>query len=297
MTQPLEAPRALFMTDLDGTLLGPEGVLPDRNREAVLRALEQGIQVTVITGRRRSSILEKVYPILEGLGLRIAGSNGAVVLAPDNFTVEAVHGVDWAIADQVAGWPELMEQDVIGILSPPLEPDNGIPDCVVLEAGSRRWLTSWTPLEKQSLVEVDRRAVRTLPLVHLAVFADSRDEADRIVRLGRQRLPEQVSLHVVQSLYGRVALAEVVPRGGKGLALRHLMRRLGVPQHATAAIGDELNDCDLLDAAQHGYAVGGSVLAARRPEVERVCEAAYGAVADALLRFEAALAARAVGGE
>ena len=80
-------------------------------------------------------------------------------------------------------------------------------------------------------------------------------------------------------------MIEVVPRGGKAWALDYFAEKLGVPEGATAAVGDELNDAAMLDAAGHAFTVGGSVLARRRPGATEVCAAADGAVADALDDF------------
>ena len=91
---------------------------------------------------------------------------------------------------------------------------------------------------------------------------------------------------MVRSPWGRGALVEVVPSGGKGLAVRTLAAELGVAPDALGAIGDELNDDDLLSAATHRFAVGGSVLAGHRADATVVAPARDGAVADALERFQ-----------
>lgn len=41
----------LISIDLDGTLLSPDGLISKRNKEAILKAQSQGIEVVIATGR------------------------------------------------------------------------------------------------------------------------------------------------------------------------------------------------------------------------------------------------------
>jgi hydroxymethylpyrimidine pyrophosphatase-like HAD family hydrolase len=234
--------------------------------------------------------VQREIPKLDGLSFRLATSNGAVVLAPDNLTPVQVRPMAWEVVDPLLDMAALSHAPVYCITAPQNGPSgDGVPDCYVLEPGTRRWLTSWTPLQEETLQETDPETARRLPLVHVALRLPSREQARQAMDTLRQHLPAGVKLHVVGSPYGPGALAEIVPLGGKGVALTHLASSLGLPVTATAAIGDELNDCDLLDAAGYAYAVGGSALAGERPAAREVSTAAEGAVADALDDFLARL--------
>ncbi|MEN0069693.1 MAG: HAD hydrolase family protein [Propionicimonas sp.] len=72
----MERPR-LIVTDLDGTLLGPDGSVSPLNREATARAAALGIPFVVATGRPI-----RWLEVLDGLGSThplVVASNGAVL--------------------------------------------------------------------------------------------------------------------------------------------------------------------------------------------------------------------------
>src|SRR2546422_8625301 len=46
--------RKLFATDLDGTLLGPNGEIRDADRQAIAALTRRGVIVTIVTGRMYS---------------------------------------------------------------------------------------------------------------------------------------------------------------------------------------------------------------------------------------------------
>jgi len=274
-------PHALFVCDLDGTLLAPDRTLPASNRAAIERATADGCAVAVVTGRRLTGVM-MAYDQLDGLDLTIATSNGAVVLGSDRRSAIWVHPLDWAIVDEVASDDTLAEATIFCVTAP----DESIPtDCLILERVSRRPMTSETAYRRDTWQAADVAAFRARPLVHVAVHLPTRAAADdAVVRLAR-RLPASVSVHSVVAPVGSGALAEIVPSGGKGNALHHLRDELAIAPESTGAIGDELNDRDLLLAATHRYTVGGSILAERMPGATVVAHASDGAVADALERF------------
>lgn len=101
-------------TDLDGTLLGSDGRVSARTREAVLTAEDRGLQVVIATGRPPRWI----PPIVEQLGERglVVCANGAAVYDPAAH--ELVHRTELApqvlhsIVDDVT---EAFPQAVIGL--------------------------------------------------------------------------------------------------------------------------------------------------------------------------------------
>ncbi|MEM7243975.1 MAG: HAD family hydrolase [Acidobacteriota bacterium] len=281
--------RGLFATDLDGTLLDRHGVISQENIAAIRKATESGVMVAIVTGRRCSTMRPQ-YPALEGLTYRVATSNGAVILAPDNETPESFRQLPWSLVEELCTRESLMAAHVLAITAPrPPDRSEVLPDCFVIEAGTRRWLTSWTPHMRETLVPANPMAAQQAALVHAALHLPTRAEADEAADFMARDLPPQASVHVVVSPSGQGALAEVVPKGGKSFALQYWQTQYGLTPEQTGAIGDELNDLDLLDAARHRFAVGGSVLAEQRRDASVVVPAEASAVAEALNRFLEAL--------
>ena len=84
-------PIRLIAIDIDGTLLDGRGALPARNRRAVHRAIEHGIQVVLVTGRA----FHHARPIAEALApgdapnaLALIVSNGALTKRADGATLD-----------------------------------------------------------------------------------------------------------------------------------------------------------------------------------------------------------------
>jgi Cof subfamily protein (haloacid dehalogenase superfamily) len=72
----------LIALDLDGTVLDSHGKLPDENRAAIARAIDAGVEVAIATGRR----YDFARPIVDRLPapLTLILSNGAIVKRHDS---------------------------------------------------------------------------------------------------------------------------------------------------------------------------------------------------------------------
>src|ERR1700734_3847723 len=74
----IEVGMRLIAVDMDGTLVGPNGLVSERNLAAIKAAEQAGMTVVVATGRRHPYAMR----VLRGLGLReedaLISSNGAV---------------------------------------------------------------------------------------------------------------------------------------------------------------------------------------------------------------------------
>jgi hypothetical protein len=279
------SPRALFVTDLDGTLLDDDGNLPRVNAEAIDAATARGVAVVIATGRRRSSF-RSARERLAGLGFRVSLSNGAVVLGADNEAITDVRDLSWVGVDRILERRHPLVRSVVTITVPP-EPAAGAaeePDAILWEPGAG---ASFAGLfgDRSTYSPVVPEIARTRRLVHVAMITGSREDGESLFDLARASYGEGVAIHTARSPRLNGTLTEVVPAGGKGNAIEDYARILGVPIAATAGIGDELNDEALLDRAAFRYAVSGSPLAGRRRDATAVATANAGAVADALARF------------
>jgi hydroxymethylpyrimidine pyrophosphatase-like HAD family hydrolase len=278
--------RALFVMDLDGTLVGgDDAALPDANVRALRRANEAGVAVAIATGRRRSGF-RRERDRLDGIAFRVSLSNGAVLLLEDNERAARIHEIPRAGVLELARLRAPGVRKLIAIAAPGEEPAAGEPPDAVLCLPDGRWMTSHSPWDASTLREIDPASALDRPIVHAALHVDSRELAESLEeQAGEAFAGMDVEVHSVRSPRSGGALVEVVVAGGKGRTVVDLAEELGIPREATAAIGDDMNDARLLDAAAFRYAVGGSVLAARRSDATVTGTCNEGAVADALGRF------------
>ena len=285
-------PRALFVTDFDGTLVSFEsGSLPDVNRRAIERATNEGVAIAIASGRRRGSFRKDRHR-LHGLQYRVSLSNGAVLLAPDNDTPAQVHDFAWSGALRLA---EIAGEGVHALLAI-AAPQDELLDCYVFRSrgdchvfrSDGSLFAAGNPWKPETHVPARLEEATSRRLVHAALHVASRELAEELEPEARAIFASEgadVEVHAVRSPGGGGALLEVVVSGGKGRAVRDLAGELGIPFERTGAIGDDMNDARLIDAVAHRYAVGGTVLAERRSDVTVTRNAAEGAVADALERF------------
>ena len=70
----------LLAVDMDGTLLNDEHEIPETNRQALRKAVEEGVRLAIASGR----MTPRIDPLVEQLGLDpiVIAYNGAKVLAP-----------------------------------------------------------------------------------------------------------------------------------------------------------------------------------------------------------------------
>ena len=81
----------LIAIDIDGTLLGSDGRVSPRNREALRRAEQSGVEIVIATGRRHAYAMR----VLRELGLpphnAIVSSNGTVIRTVDAQLLQRTH--------------------------------------------------------------------------------------------------------------------------------------------------------------------------------------------------------------
>jgi len=274
--------------DLDGTLLDSRGSSSPENHEAMRRATDDGIALAIVTGRRRSTFRAERDRFTD-VPFRASVSNGAVLLAPDNDTIERVHPLQW---EPVLELLHTISRTVRGRCLAVTVPGEGgtdevdVPDALIItSAGGYYYAPSPCEPELQEAHaenELTRTSALSRTLVHAALHIPEEASAVDIVRLGEAFCPG-AAVYAARPPRAAGTLVHIGAGGGKALAVRDLAASLSVGFEAVGAIGDGVNDVSLLDAAGRRYAIAGSELAAVFPSATRVC--GQGAVAVALGAF------------
>lgn len=220
----------LVATDVDGTLIGHDGVLPPDRRAAVARLRDAGVAVVLATGK----IWPSIHPLWEELELPgpHVTCNGAAVVDADSRLL-----VSTPLDDAVA-------REVVTVLA-----ERRIPHATYLDDGTL--VTSELVPELDVLVElgepepveggIDGRRV----LKVLSVLAEP-DEGD-LRRLAADQARIQRTSHRF--------LEWNHPDADKAHGLRFVVERLGMDLAEVVAIGDAENDVPMLRYAGTGVAV------------------------------------------
>lgn len=277
MTHPTR-PIRLVALDVDGTLLDPREAIRPRVREAIRTAMEAGCLVTLATGRRfvgaQAIAVELGLPlplILHG-GAVIQDSASGAVIYQDPHEPETVEAVVRLLVGQ-GRQPIVYQSPALGggLYSGPPERDS---------PGVRAYERARGPLVRVS----DHELAAVRQALGIATFDERPDELRRLARHVAE-IPGTATLVSFWTLVSYEAL-EVFRAGcSKATALAHLAAAHGVGMDEVMAIGDGLNDCEILAAVGLGVAMGNACPEARAAARVQVGTNEQDGVAEAIERF------------
>ena len=238
----------MIATDLDGTLLNSEGVPSKENIAALQEAINQGVIVTISTGRMFSSSVHFARAI--GITAPMICYNGGLIINPLNdewlhhspldhsFALEVLSHLrenDLCVQTYIDDTLYIRDKDVA--LTHDYEQVYGI---VGVPAGEGLYTPSTAPTKILVIEEDEERALNL-----------------------EKRLKAQYGAraYIARSSSQFVEIMDL--KTNKGAALQSLAASLGIPMEATLALGDGGNDVEMLRVAGIGVAVGNGSNAAK----------------------------------
>jgi hypothetical protein len=258
----------LLISDIDGTLVRHDKTLSDKVVDAVARARQAGLAVSLVSARPPSGMLW----IAERLELSgpIGAFNGATIVKPDGTIVSAEH-IDPAVAATVL---RLIDQPGV---TPWLFAD-GI------------WYAKTT---ENKYVPRERLAANVEPEIR-SDFSDLIERADKIVAVSgdhdalaalERKVADEVGedANVVRSQ--PYYLDVTSPNGNKGAGVTTLAKDYGVTLGEVAVLGDQNNDLAMFKVAGFSVAMGQAPDNVREAASEVSASNEEDGVADAIERF------------
>ncbi len=256
----------LIAVDVDGTLLTSKGVISERTRGALRRAVERGVVLAVATGRRRRT----AEPILAGLDLPhfLVSSQGAA-LWQDGDLLAHSH----LPAPNAGAALEVIR--ALGMTT--LILGNAAQEDVIYVDGeweTNERLSAYVTRNRQHVRPFDDQTLSQDP-VELILM----DTMERLERLDEaltghrapppsEDPPAQEGPTESRPLWRVIfsknqftsggAIEVVGPETSKAAALDTLGRRLGIVPSRMVAFGDNVNDLEMLAYAGLGVAMGNS---------------------------------------
>lgn len=232
----------LVALDIDGTLT-PDGAItvPDQTVSAVAHARAAGHHVVLASGRSLVGIL----PVAARLALTdsyVVASNGAVTArltagAPGGYEIVAAHTLDARLVIDLARG--IVPSVQIGV------------EDVGWGYGVSATFPGGTVNGRQRLCLVDELASMSAPRVILQGLGVTELLLERVRALGFTAHPASPDW------------IDVTPQGSKATALELVRRALGVDPIHTVAVGDGVNDLEMLAWAARGVAMGHAPAAVR----------------------------------
>lgn len=269
----------LLALDIDGTLLDPYGALTDAAREAVAAARHAGLMVVLCTGRRFRTAL----PIAQALELTgpIVVNNGALV--KDLASARTLH--HRYLPEEV--YPEVLA--LARSVGPPLVYLDAYPD-------QTDFLTERSahahPFQREYLRdhgahcrEVEDLAAEGRADVIMTSLMAGADELGVLRARAADALGSRIYTHVIENKNYQGAILEFLsPWSGKWNALAHVAEQAGIAPEEIAAVGDDVNDAEMLRRSGFGIAMGNAVDSARAAAGFVARSNAEGGIVDAIER-------------
>lgn len=230
----------LIAVDMDGTLLRPDGSIPDSLWPLLERLQERGISFAPASGRQLAT-LQAMFTRVAGELDYIAENGAYVVRGETEVSSDAVDGA--VVAAVVTRIRELVASGALRA---------GLVVCgkrsAYIEDTDPHFLAEVEKYYAQLEIADDLLAVDD-QVLKLAIFDFDGGEDHAAPALADFAESHQV---VVSGAHWVDIMNTTVD---KGVALRRLQEALGVTPAQTAAFGDYLNDLQLLQAADWSYAM------------------------------------------
>lgn len=233
----------LLALDIDGTLVGEDVMLRPRTVAAVRAAVERGVHVSLCTGRMASSAIT----FARELGLRdpIVAFQGALIRAmpADGARVGRLL-LHTPLAADVAS------EAIRWTLASGLQPHVNHLERFVIAEGDPRTEDYSAFLGARADVVPDLAAAIDHPVSKVLAVGEP-----AAVRAAFDAAPARFGTRLTATISNPRFIELLAPGVSKGRAVRWLARRARVPLDAVMAIGDQLNDLEMLAAVGHGVAM------------------------------------------
>lgn len=227
----------LVVTDMDGTLLNPDGTLSPSFFSVLDRLLERGVEFVVASGRQYYNLREMFQAYLD-----------RIYFIAENGSFEAYQDRPLSI----------LEFDKANV-RPIAEAVRALENCHAVYCGAKQAYVE--DLDAAFLQEVSKYYQRLEIVPDITAVADDPCLKIAVCNLGEApdyAYPhlchfEEQGLKVVLSGRNWVDLSD--PIANKGVPLKRLQQRLGISPDQTLAFGDQMNDSEMLSCATYSFAV------------------------------------------
>jgi hydroxymethylpyrimidine pyrophosphatase-like HAD family hydrolase len=246
-------PVRMLALDIDGTLIGPDMQLSERLVAAIGEAVRRGVRVSLATGRMPSSAV--VFANRLGLEEPIVGHQGAIVRAmpaPSDRTVIGLPPIRGPIGRILSHQPlaaDVIADAVRWCYANGLNPHINTVERMIVAEGDPNFA------DYSAYLGRDAETVRDL--------TDIRTPMSKVIAVGEPGRPMELIEEARRLFAGRASptvshprfLEFVAPGVSKGRAVAWLAHRAGVPMGHVMAMGDALNDFEMISDAGHGAAM------------------------------------------
>lgn len=262
---------SLIALDLDGTILLPDGSVTERVRSAVARTCEAGYRVCIATGRN----FTESKAIVDRLGLRGESVfvGGAMVI--ETSTGRTLHRT--AMHPQVAAEVcEVFESLGHAALALQDTGETGLDYLITEDIAVRPASEKWMQGMRMGIAYHPRLATYDHQHTLRVGICCETDEADGIMQRLQDRFGNRTMMHRLRVPAAACEVIEVFdPAVSKWEGISFIVRRHHIEPRQVIAVGDDMNDLQMVRHSGLGVAMGNS-----RPALEQAADLVIGSALD-----------------
>jgi len=231
----------LLVTDIDGTLMGRDGSISMENKEALAKAIDLGVKVSLSTGRTLLSAMKIINQLpLDGYHILF---DGALVINPSRNEEVYVQPINKVLVREAVEFARVhdINLELYSTSQYFVERENWASDIRREYFGIYPTLVDFTDIWERE------RIIKGTVAVH---SAEEKAGADSLCHQFKDNLQELHFSWTTTPAYPDVDFVNIVaPEVSKGKALEALTSHLEIPLTEVMAIGDGRNDLSLLTTA------------------------------------------------
>ena len=268
----------LFISDLDGTLLLPDGSFPEESKKRLNRLISDGMQFTIATARNYDS----AHPILKGLDIKfpVVLFNG-VYLADfhSGEILEHTQFIDKTVIDSMLNLAKINK----------IEPfiytfgnQHQVYYRKATNTGSTAYLNS---LKKDDRVrQVSEFVFQEDENISGFLLIGTLENLNPIYHGLKENHFDHLNLYFAEdvSMKGYYWLQSFHQQANKGNMVERLVKRLNFPLSKTLVFGDYLNDLDMFRVARYSVAMENALPEVKESANKIIGHNSQGAVLDFL---------------
>lgn len=258
----------LIALDLDGTLLRDDLSISPRVLSTLERARQQGILLTLATGRGYPSMRSWVHRL--GITTPVIGYQGAIIVDPLSHTPIYQRTFPRSLVTRLCDFARAYSLSLTIYVNDQIYVED--------KRQSDEFYDKWFGLPHY-LVDDLAASIQAEPTKFIIIGTG--EELDRI----RPEVERQFGEHLDIVRSHEYFLEGLSSGTNKGQALAWLAERLGIPQQEVMAIGDSGNDKEMVAWAGLGVAMGNASAEARRAAKYIAPTVDEDGVAEAIERF------------
>lgn len=235
----------LIALDVDGTLLNSDHKINPKTRNSLIKALEEGNKVVIVSGRPTEAIRGLAAELeFDKHGGLISAFNGGSISNYQTGEKITNHTIDLDLAKEILRETKDLDLEII-------IPNEGK---IISDREEKYLAVERDLLGLEAIVDKNIRDAIDFPPNKL-LFANDPEVLDKLIPILEEKYGDKTSLIRTQRFY-----YEIMPQNlSKGKSLLEITDYYGIDQKDIIAFGDELNDETMLEVAGVGVAMANAV--------------------------------------